>query len=213
MIHSRNNVPAIYNTSRDFQAILRLFDVLLNVEKNDVDNMVSLVNADKCPSKYLPLLASYVGYDYDYALSYETNRLIIKYYPLMIKYRGSEEGLILACAVAINSALERDTISGDMNYLNIIYDKEDNMVKVFVNESVLTKKLFDLIEVVRPVGMGVQIVPSIGIRPKDAIEISDTVSVSVFDFSVNNRNKVMPMSDPDADVNTVNFGESNEQEP
>ncbi len=87
MIHSRNNVPAIYNTSRDFQAILRLFDVLLNVEKNDVDNMVSLVNADKCPSKYLPLLASYVGYDYDYALSYETNRLIIKYYPLMIKYR------------------------------------------------------------------------------------------------------------------------------
>lgn len=213
MIHNRDNVPKIYNTSRDYQAILRMLDLLVNVEKNDIDNMVSLVNADKCPSKYLPLLASYVGYDYDYSLSYETNRLIIKYYPLMIKYRGSEEGIILACAVAINSALERDTISGEMDYLNVIFDEEDRVVKVFVSTQTLTSKLFDLIEVVRPVGMGIQVKSSVAVRPIETIKIGDRITASSLEFTVGNRNKVMPMDDGSTDVNEVGFGESNEQAP
>lgn len=213
MIHNRDNVPKIYNTSRDYQAILRMLDLLVNVEKNDIDNMVSLVNADKCPSKYLPLLASYVGYDYDYSLSYETNRLIIKYYPLMIKYRGSEEGIILACAVAINSALERDTISGEMDYLNVIFDEEDKVVKVFVSTQTLTSKLFDLIEVVRPVGMGIQVKSSVAVRPIETIKIGDRITASSLEFTVGNRNKVMPMDDGSTDVNEVGFGESNEQAP
>ena len=213
LIHSRDNVPDIYTTSRDYQAILRLLDIITNVEKNDVNNMVSLVNADKCPSKYLPLLASYVGYDYDYSLSYETNRLIIKYYPLMIKYRGSEKGIRIACAVAINSAMEKDDISGDMEYLNVIYDEDDKILKVFVGANVLTKKMFELIELVRPVGMGIQVKQSVGVRPKEILKLEDYVTVSNLDFSVNNRNKVMPMSDPDDDINTVGFGEVNEQQP
>lgn len=212
-IHSRDNVPDIYTTSRDFQAILRLLDIITNVEKNDINNTVSLVNADKCPSKYLPLLASFVGYDYDYSLSYETNRLIIKYYPLMIKYRGSEKGIRLACAVAINSALEKDDISGDMDYLNVIYDSTNNILNVFVGANVLTKKLYELIEVVRPVGMAIQIKQSVNIRPKETLKLGDYVTVSKLDFSVNNRNKVMPMSDPDDDINMVGFGEVNEQQP
>ena len=188
LIHSRDNVPDIYTTSRDYQAILRLLDILTNVEKNDVNNMV-------------------------YSLSYETNRLIIKYYPLMIKYRGSEKGIRIACAVAINSAMEKDDISGDMEYLNVIYDEDDKILKVFVGANVLTKKMFELIELVRPVGMGIQVKQSVGVRPKEILKLEDYVTVSNLDFSINNRNKVMPMSDPDDDINTVGFGEVNEQQP
>lgn len=219
MIHSTDNVPKIYNTSRDYQAILRLLDLLINVEKSDTDNLVSLVNADMCPSKYLPLLASYVGYDYDYSLSYETNRLIIKYFPKMIRLRGSEEGIVLACAVAINSALEKETISGgSMDFINVIYDTKTDpdkpMLKVFINTDLSTNsKLFDLIEVVRPVGMAIQIKESIAVRNKDSVEISDAVTVSKMAFSVGNRNKVMPMNDGSTDINEVGFGESNEQTP
>ena len=193
IIHSKNNMPRIYATSRDYQAIQRLLDVITNVEKSDVDNLVSLVNADMCPSKYLPLLATFVGYDYDYSLSYEANRLIIKYYPLMIRLRGSEEGIVLACAVALNSSDALKSITGAMNYINVIYDEENAILKIFINSTV-PPKLYELIEVVRPVGMSIKIMPSQSVRPKEEIRISDVVSVGRFEVHTSNRYYVMPGS-------------------
>ena len=101
-----------------------------------------------------------------------------------------------------------------MDFINVIYDSTNAILKVFINTDLSSSsKLFDLIEVVRPVGMAIQIKESIGIRNKDSVEVSDNITISKFDFSVNNRNKVMPMSDGSTDVNEVGFGESNEQAP
>lgn len=191
LIHTKNNMPKIFATSRDYQAIQRLLDIITNVEKSDIDNLVSLVNADKCPSKYLPLLSSFVGYDYDYALSYEANRLIIKYYPLMIRLRGSEEGILLACAVALNSTNLLRSSTGFINYINVIFDEESSILKIFVNTDI-PPKLYELVEVVRPVGLKLQIVPSQSIKPVDDIIIKDLVSVAKFDVHTSSRYHVMP---------------------
>lgn len=186
-------MPKIFSISRDYQAILRLYDLLLNVEKNDVDNLVSLVNADKCPSKYLPLLASFVGYDYDYSLSYEANRLIIKYYPLMIRLRGSMEGVILACAVALNSSnvLKSESITGAENYINPIYNEETGVLRIFVEKFNFAKKLFDLIEVVRPVGLRIEVIEALKHKVVDIVEIQDKIHSARFDVHISHRYTVM----------------------
>lgn len=197
MIRSKDNMPKIFSISRDYQAILRVLDIITNVEKNDVDNLVSLVNADKCPSKYLPLLASFVGYDYDYTLSYDANRIIIKYYPLMIRLRGSLDGIILACAVALNSSnvLKSDSITGALNYINPIYDEEHKILRIFVQKFSFAKKLFDLLEVVRPVGLEINVIESQKIRVADSIEFADKVHSAKFDIHISHRYKVMGVTD------------------
>ena len=193
IIRSKNNMPKIFSISRDYQAILRLYDILVNVEKSDVDNLVSLVNADKCPSKYLPLLASSVGYTYDYNLSYDANRLIIKYYPLMIRLRGSMEGIILACAVALNSSdvLKSKSVTGALNYINPIYDAANKTLRIFVQNYKFATKLYDLLEVVRPVGLNLQVIESESKRPHDEIEFADKVHSAKFDITISHRYTVM----------------------
>lgn len=193
MIKAKDNMPKIFSISRDYQAILRLYDILQNVEKNDVDNLVSLVNADKCPSKYLPLLASFVGYDYDYSLSYEANRIIIKYYPMMIRLRGSMDGIILACAVALNSSnvLESEGVTGALNYVNPIYDAGNKVLRIFVQKFNFAKKLYDLLEVVRPVGLSIQVIESQTARIRDEVRFTDKIHTARFDVHISHRYTVM----------------------
>ena len=103
IIESKNYLPWVIRQSRDMQAICKVLDLLINDYKTNVDYWVNLIDFDGCPDHLLPLLASYVGYKYDYTESYDTNRLIIKYYPSMIRNRGSEIGISLATALSVNA--------------------------------------------------------------------------------------------------------------
>lgn len=107
IIESKNYIPWVVRQSRDMQAFCKIFDLLLNGFKTNVDYYINLIDFDGCPDNLLPLLASYVGYKYDYTESYDTNRLIIKHYPEMIRNRGSEVGISLATALSVN-ALRRN---------------------------------------------------------------------------------------------------------
>lgn len=216
-IDSTKHVPLIYTTSRDYQAILKLFDILANVEKSDIDNLISCLNADKCPSKYLPLLASYVGYDYDYSLTYDANRLIIKYYPELIRNRGSETGMLLACAIVLNMSGVLNTAADVSNYVNLVYSTNENNeieLNIYISKTALAPTLFKLLEVVRPAGLSVIAHPSLTVNADDKVYIEDTITPlngTVIDY---NRNVIMPNdADPDADdTNVIGAGEVNESE-
>ena len=87
IIECKKYLPWVVRQSRDVQAICKVFDLLINNYKLNVDYWTSLIDFDTCPNHMLPMLASYVGYKYDYSESYSTNRLIIKHYPEMIRNR------------------------------------------------------------------------------------------------------------------------------
>jgi hypothetical protein len=172
MIDSCKHVPLIYTTSRDYQAVLKLFDIIANVEKNDIDNLISCLNADKCPSRYLPLLASYVGYDYDYSLTYDANRLIIKYFPDLIRNRGNEKGMLLACAIVLNISGVLEQAGDVSNYVNLVYSNNENNeveLHIYINQTALAPTLFRLLEVVRPVGLSVITHPSLTVKSDDIV--------------------------------------------
>lgn len=122
----------------------------------------------------MPLLASYVGYKYDYTESYSTNRLIIKYYPAMIRNRGSEIGISLATALSVNALGEVDKVEA-LAMFRIDYVKSESKMYIYVYFPASLSKVRDLLEVVRPAGCGLQIVAADIIQTIDGIEVHDYV--------------------------------------
>lgn len=170
IIESKKYIPWVLRQSRDMQALCKIFDLLINNFKTNTDYWVSLIDFDQCPDHLLPLLASYVGYKYDYSESYSTNRLIIKHYPQMIHHRGSEIGMSLATALSVNTLGEVDKVEA-LNMFNIDYVQTESKIKIYIYFPSNLSKIRDLIEVVRPAGCGIELVPADVIQTLDGIEI------------------------------------------
>lgn len=170
IIESKNFLPWVVRQSRDMQAICKILDLLINSFKTNSDYWVSLVDFDSCPDRLLPLLASYVGYKYDYTESYDTNRLIIKHYPNMIRNRGSEIGLSLATALSVNALGEIDKVEA-LSMFHIDYKQSDTSIKIYIFFPSNLSKIRDLIEVVRPAGCGLELIPADIIQTIDGIQI------------------------------------------
>lgn len=174
IIESKNFIPQVMRRSRDMQAICKILDLLINNFKTNVDYWTSLIDFDTCPDHLLPLLASYVGYKYDYTESYSTNRLIIKHYPEMIRLRGSELGISLATALSVNALGEIDKVEA-LAMFRLDYQQTENKLYIYVYFPSNLSKVRDLIEVVRPAGCGMQIVAADVIQTIDGILVSDYV--------------------------------------
>lgn len=170
IIESKQLVPWVLRQSRDMQAFCKLLDLLINNFKTNTDYWVSLIDFDQCPDHLLPLLASYVGYKYDYSESYSTNRLIIKHYPQMIRHRGSEIGMSLATALSVNALGEIDKVEA-LNMFHIDYVLKDNRIMIYIYFPANLSKIRDLLEVVRPAGCGLELVPAEIIQTIDGIAI------------------------------------------
>lgn len=183
IIESKKFLPWILRQSRDMQAFCKILDLLINSYKLNTDYYISLIDFDACPDKLLPLLASYVGYKYDYNESYDTNRLIIKHFPEMIRNRGSEIGMSLAAALSVNATGDIDKIEA-LAMFRFRYVRGENKLYIYIYFPSDLKKMRDLIEVVRPAGCGVQLVAAEIIDTVDGIEISDYVDPRAYKYDI-----------------------------
>lgn len=199
LIESRYMVPEAYSESRDYQVFLKLIDLIINAVKLDTDAFVNLINCDKCPDHMLPILASYVGYKYDYKESFDSNRMIIKYYPYLIRNRGNEIGIRLATALSVNAVGTLDDVEL-LSMFRIEYDRSTNKIQIYVYYPRYLSKIRDLIEVVRPAGVRLELIPSDIITTVDKIDIYDWAYTEGFDYKSSNRWKV-------SDENKVGFGQ------
>lgn len=136
-----------------------------------------------CPNYLLPYLASFVGYKYDYTESYDTNRLIIKNYPAMIHNRGSSLGVSLAAALSVNALGEIDKVEA-LSMFKLEYVVKDNVIKIYIFFPSNLSKIRDLIEVVRPAGCGMELVPADIIQTIDGIEISDFLTATRYNYDL-----------------------------
>lgn len=183
IIESKKYIPWVVRQSRDVQALCKVLDLLINNYKTNVDYWVSLIDFDSCPNNLLPLLASYVGYKYDYTESYDTNRLIIKHYPEMIHNRGSEIGMALATALSVNALGTIDKVEA-LAMFRLDYVSKESKLYIYIYFPSNLSKVRDLIEVVRPAGCGVQLVAADIIQTIDGIEISDYVEISKYAYDM-----------------------------
>lgn len=174
IIDSKFNVPYIYRNSRDYQAILKLLDLLLTAVKEGIDDLLQIFDPEICPESLLPLLASYVGYDYDYKETVKANRTIIANYQSIIHNRGSVTGISLATALAFNASDKTNDIEA-MSFFDISYDREDNRIIIYVYYPNYIQKMRELIERARPAGVKLSIVPAYDMRTVDKIEFHDYI--------------------------------------
>lgn len=187
---TKSYVPESYVDSRDYRVFLRQLGMLATVFKFNIDQYPSLYSADNCPEHMLPLLATMVGYTYKDTRSVSANRKIIKEFPYLIRNRGSAKGIKAAVVLSIN------TTPGITHYYSeesIILDinVEDGLINIYYPRVDVID--WDLIEVVRPVGMTINLFPSDMSTVFETLQIRDKVKVV-------NRNKIYDDASMDSTV-------------
>lgn len=188
MIECRKLVPDYYEKSRDYQVFLKILDIIVNACKADIDFFTSLLSADACKSRMLPLLANYVGYNYDYEEKVRTNRVIIRNYPTLLRNRGSITGVRMAVAISM-CQLDTDDDTSVYQLFNVSYDtsydkhgREINVIRIYLFQEAYLSKLYDLIEAVRPAGVDVEIIPSIPIQSAETIVLTDEYRMIAYNY-------------------------------
>lgn len=151
-----NNVPDIYvSESRDFQLLLRLYDSIIGGLKYDVDGISSLTNTNNIKNTMLPLLATKLGFFYNFDIDDISLRLILQAIPYFLKYKGSLMGVKEVLNLYLKILNTRATIL-------ISYSKEqegdilDHSIQIGSDITFTNLKLLNaLLELVLPVGFAV----------------------------------------------------------
>lgn len=188
---TKDYVPQSYVESRDYRVFLRLLGILTTVMKYNIDHFPDLYDADNCPDHLLPLLASMVGYKYKEEKSITSNRKIIKYFPYLIRNRGSEIGMKLAVALSINTDPKADR-SYSIDNIIIEPDPATGLITIYYPRVDVID--WDLIEVVRPVGTRIKLIKADIGRSTEELDLKVTASYTrrsdYFDESVVDRSQV-----------------------
>lgn len=120
-------VPEIYKESTDFRFFLKWFETALAKIKYDTENLLDLLDPQRCPSDLLWLLADTMGFKYDERLCTAFNRLVLIYFMSMIRNKGSKTGVTLAAEVN----LAQFSINNYGKENDILYDRlEDTSIPV-----------------------------------------------------------------------------------
>lgn len=165
--------PKVIRGADGLSAIYYIVEYLMNLMKKDISVLPYLNTTRKCPDRLLPLLASNIGYEYNYAETPEVNRMIMTFWWKMYKMRGSEDGIKLAAALAVREEMssmadaEFDLYNIDINYIT-------GVIKIYYprdQERFRTYKDF-----VRPAGMKMEWVMSDTYGQADAFNIQEVAT-------------------------------------
>ena len=189
LLDTKKFVPQYFANGREFQVFLRAINIAMSVIKSNTDNFIpNLLNPLKCKERLLPLLANYVGYDYNPRERVLTNRWIIKLYPLLIRNRGNEIGITLAIAMAICLMGNPEELYLENNF-SMEYEEESDKwgrliptLKIYMYVQDYLPILKDLIETVRPAGIKVNFIPTVDISSSETIALTDEFSIRKYDY-------------------------------
>ena len=153
LIETKKHIPENYRESEDFLAIMKLLDLTVNPikQKQYVANVFNILT---CPDDVLPLLATYVGYEYDFQLPVSDNRIIILAYPLLTRNKGNLYGIELAVKTGLKLSGSYERTKSEMPYEILI---ENNTISIWIDAVSYSPKLRELVEYVRPVGAKVNL--------------------------------------------------------
>lgn len=101
----------------------------------------------------------------------------------MIRNRGSEIGMSLATALSVNALGEIDKVES-LSMFHIDYVVKDGKIKIYIYFPANMSKVRDLIEVVRPAGVGLELIPAEIISTIDEIEIWTYVDPQKFSYDI-----------------------------
>lgn len=184
-IKMRNSVPEIYNTSRDFQVMERVFDIALNAMKFDIDSIVKMSDTDFADARTLGLLQTKLGFFTKSQLTNDDDdlRLVLEAFPEMVKIKGSMDAIDIAVRTFLKVNNTSANYSIDYGSDKSTVDDEDSMYHVITinmdSEYINTTLLTELLQYVLPTGYLVRFgfVKSVEVGPT-TVGIKDSVTVT-----------------------------------
>lgn len=192
---TKGYTPQTYYESRDYRVLLKLLGIVMTDHKYNIDHLLDLYNAMYCPEDLLELLSGMVGYDYDPSLTISHLRLIIKYFPYLLRERGSEIGIKLAMALSLNTHDGEEKPA--LEDIDIQVDRVHGIIKLYYPDDFSIKK--NLLEYVRPVGMV--------IREYGMTKISSTNEINI-KATAKGRSKVYGKEDATVGRSQLGFDEN-----
>lgn len=152
MIKSQNLVPNIYyKESRDFQLFGRIYDIIFNYAKTNIDLMENFPINNYTDSKLIELLARTLGFNNK--LSYRNDDLnaICNVFITLMKNKGSLKSIELLVNTILNVSninnKAKVTLSDDVQYPLVVI----NIPDVISNPEV--KLLEDVLDYILPIGV------------------------------------------------------------
>lgn len=92
-----NRLPQVYRSYDNQELLKRFIDVFseggYTQVLNETNNIMDLLDVDKCPSKFLPLLCQYYGYEYNLEIPELFQRRLLKYIVDIYKRKGTKSSI------------------------------------------------------------------------------------------------------------------------
>ena len=149
MIQSQKLTPSVYyNRSRDFQLIGRLYDVVFNYVKSNVDSMSNLPCGDDVDERLLDLMCYTLGIKKQHNYVSQQLKDICNVFVELIRNKGS----ITSIKKLITTILHSNKLNSKGN--EIIFDTTTNELKIYLDETVSDYSLInDILDYILPAGI------------------------------------------------------------
>lgn len=165
LIRLQNKVPPVYvEESRDFQLYCRLYDVIINGLKYDIDGIENLINTDTCKSTILQLLQTKLGFFTEKNLTDEALRYILKSFILLVRKKGTKEAIQqavymflkinkLETSIKVDIINDKPTTAQKLKYGSHI---TDHCILIGIESSVRdTTPLYEVLKYIIPFGYSI----------------------------------------------------------
>ena len=125
-------VPEAYKESYDFRFFLKWVELCFTQLQYDIENLVDLLDPERCPEWLVWLLGDTMGYKYDDRVITSVNRLVMLYFMSLIRNKGSRTGMMLAAEVNLAQFNLTDYAKENEVYENRIADTSIPVNSVYV---------------------------------------------------------------------------------
>jgi hypothetical protein len=155
VIRMKNNIPSPYvSESRDFQIFMRVLDFVQNSIKFDIDSISNIIDTDIISGDYVENLKSKIGFFTENIYSDEDLRKILAAFPYIIRYKGSEEGIVRCVNTFLNIKGVKDGCKVEIHNSGM----NDYTVSIGVSKNNLDlTMLYDMLSYVLPAGYFVEV--------------------------------------------------------
>jgi hypothetical protein len=179
MIKIQNSVPSVYyNSSRDFQLIGHLFDLVLNALKTDADLLFNLPFSTNSDDQLLDLMTYTFGLNLDKSrYTSKQLRAICSVAPQMMKAKGSIKAVDLLCTALMHADGLED--------LYVIQPSEDNTsLNIYLSPLASCRDIIlEILPYILPAGMIFNITITSKhneLKTKDITNLQDKVLINFY---------------------------------
>jgi hypothetical protein len=178
MIRIKDSVPSIYyNSSRDFQLLGHLFDLVLNAVKTDADMVFNLPFSINSDDQLLDLLTYTFGLRLNRS-KYTSRQLraVCSVVPIMMRNKGSYKAIEALCTALMNA----EQIAGEF----LIYRSDDGTaIWIKIAETATCYSLLqEILPYIMPAGVdfSIQYLDTVtSPTPKENVGLRDTVTYNL----------------------------------